>query len=93
MQIAFDPGKDAVNRLKHGLSLMEASDFDFATAVITEDRRFDYGEVRFRAFAYVYGQGRCLVFTSIAGTTIRAISYRRARDKEMKRYGLQSPSA
>lgn len=93
MQIAFDPEKDAVNRIKHGLSLSEAADFNFEMAVVTEDQRFDYGEVRFRAFAYVKGQGRCLVFTAIAATIIRAISYRRARDKEMTRYGLHPPAA
>jgi uncharacterized DUF497 family protein len=86
--IAYDPDKDAINRAKHGLSLGEAEAFDFAGAVVTEDRRHDYGEVRFRAFAYVGGQGRCLVFTVIDEVTIRAISYRRARAKEMKRYGL-----
>jgi uncharacterized DUF497 family protein len=40
------------------------------------------------AFAYANGQGRCLVFTAIDSTTIRAISYRRARQKEMQRHGL-----
>jgi uncharacterized DUF497 family protein len=33
----------------------------------------------------VDGQGRCLVF-AWSGNTIRAISYRRAHDKEMRRY-------
>jgi hypothetical protein len=70
------------------ISLAEAAEFDFTAAVVTRDERFDYGEVRFRAFAYVNGQGRCLVFTAISSTTIRAVSYRRARQKEMQRYGL-----
>jgi uncharacterized DUF497 family protein len=82
------PAKDAVNLTKHGISLADAADFDFAAAVVTIDDRFDYGEVRFRAFAYANGQGRCLAFAAIDSTTIRAISYRRARQKEMQRYGL-----
>ena len=88
MNIAFDPRKDAANLAKHGLSLSEAAEFDFTAAAVIPDDRFDYGEVRFRAFAYADGQGRCLVFTAIDSTTIRAISYRRARQKEMQRHGL-----
>ena len=88
MDIAFDPNKDAVNISKHGISLSEAVEFDLATAVVTLDDRFDYGEVRYRAFAYVDGEGRCLAFTMTDSTTIRVISFRRARQKEMKRYGL-----
>ncbi len=85
MDIEFDPANDAA---KHGISLSEAAEFDFTAAVVTVDDPFDYGEVRFRAFAYANGQGRCLVFTATNSTTIRAIIYRRARQKEMQRYGL-----
>lgn len=88
MNIEFDPAKHAANLAKHGLSLAEAEEFDFAAAVVVPDDRFDYGEVRFRAFAYANSQGRCLVFTVVNSTTIRAISYRRARQKEMQRHGL-----
>ncbi len=85
MDIEFDPAKDALNRDKHGLSLDEAAAFELGDAVVEIDDRYDYGEVRFRAFGRVDGQGRCLVFTSSA-TAIRVISYRRAHEKEMRRY-------
>ena len=88
MNIEFDPAKDDLNLAKHGIALSEAAEFDFTNAVVTVDDRFEYGEVRYRAFAYADGQGRCLVFAAINPTTIRAISYRRARQKEMQRYGL-----
>ena len=88
VDIEFDPAKDAANLAKHGIPLSEAGEFDFTTAVVRVDDRFDYGEVRFRACAYVNCQGRCLVFAASGSTTIRAISYRRARRKEMHRYGL-----
>jgi uncharacterized protein len=88
MDVAFDPDKDAVNIAKHGISLSQAVEFDLASAVITIDDRFDYGEVRYRAFAYLDGESRCLVFSVTDLTSIRAISFRRARQKEMKRYGL-----
>lgn len=88
MNIEFDPAKDAANLAKHGIALSEAVEFDFTDAVVAVDDRFDYGEIRYRAFAYANSQGHCLVFAAIDSTTIRAISYRRARQKEMQRYGL-----
>ena len=85
MDIEFDPAKDAVNIAKHGLSLADAAEFEIEAAVVTVDDRFDYGEVRLRAFGRVDGQGRCLVFAWSA-SNIRVISYRRAHEKEMRRY-------
>lgn len=88
MDVTFDPGKDAANLAKHGISLSRAAEFDLGAAIITVDDRFDYGEVRYRAFAYLDGEGRCLAFTITDLAEIRVISFRRARQKEMKRYGL-----
>ena len=85
MEIEFDPAKDAINIAKHGLSLADAAAFEIEDAVVRIDDRYDYGEVRFRAFGRVSGQGRCLVFTWSA-STIRVISYRRVHEKEMRRY-------
>jgi uncharacterized protein len=85
MDIEFDPAKDAINIAKHGLSLADAAAFELADARVQVDDRFDYGETRFRAFGRVEGRGRCLVFTWATGK-IRVISYRRAREKEMRRY-------
>lgn len=87
MDIEFDPAKDAANIAKHGLSLADADEFELSGSVVEQDTRFDYGEVRFRAFGRVDGEARCLVFTT-TGNVIRVISYRRAHEKEMRRYGL-----
>jgi uncharacterized DUF497 family protein len=46
MRIAFDPGKDASNREKHGLSLAAAEGADWTTAFIALDERRDYDEFR-----------------------------------------------
>lgn len=86
MEIEFDPAKDAANIASHGLALADAAEFDLAGAVVEVDDRKDYGETRFRAFGRMDGEGRCLVFTW-RGDTIRVISYRRAHEKEMRRYG------
>ena len=85
MDVVFDPEKDVANIAKHGLSLASAAEMDLFAAAVHVDDRYDYGEVRFRAFGRVDGEGRCLVFTYSA-TQVRLISYRRAREKEMRRY-------
>lgn len=84
MDITFDPAKDAANIAKHGLSFADFAGFDAEPTVIVDDRR-DYGEDRFRAFGRVDGEARCLAFT-IRDGEIRAISLRRAHEKEMRRY-------
>lgn len=84
VRIEFDPEKDAANRAKHGLSLGEFEGFDREPVVLVDDR-LDYGEVRYRSFGRVEGQGRCLVYT-LRADCMRLISFRRTRDKEMRRY-------
>ena len=54
-------------------------------AVFVDDRR-DFGETRFRAFGRIDGQGFCLAFT-VRDTAVRPISFRRAHEKEMRKYG------
>ena len=60
-------------------------EIEFDSAVVEVDSRKNHGEVRYRAFGRLEGQGYCLVFT-VFGATLRPISYRRAHDKEMRRY-------
>jgi hypothetical protein len=83
--IEFDPAKDAANIAKHGVSLALAAEFDVDRAVVIEDRRRDYGEVRLIAFGYVDGTLFALTFTDRRGT-IRAISLRRAGAREVRRW-------
>lgn len=86
MEIVFDPAKDAANLEKHGISLARAADFEIL-AFIADDRQ-DYGETRYRAWGQIDGVAHCLAFTVRDGT-LRAISLRRAHDKEMKRHAAQ----
>jgi uncharacterized DUF497 family protein len=51
----------------------------------SEDQRFDYGEVRYRAWGTIDGKTCCLAYTMREGK-VRPISLRRARPKEMRRY-------
>lgn len=83
MRIVFDPAKEAANLAKHGVSLGRAADLEIL-AVVADDRR-DYGEPRTRAFGMIDGEPYCLVFTVRDGA-VRAISLRRAHEKEHRRY-------
>lgn len=86
MQIEFDPAKDEINIAKHGVSLARAGDLEMLA--VKPDERFDYGEMRFRAWGLIDGQAHCLAFTT-RDDRVRAISLRRAHDKEMKRHVSQ----
>ena len=87
MKIEFDPAKDATNIEKHGISLARASDLELLA--VKQDERFEYGEMRFRAWGLLDGQAYCFAFTTRYGR-VRAISLRRAHEKEMKRHAAQS---
>ena len=84
MGIEFDSAKDADNIAKHGLSFADFAGFD-AEPVIVVDDRIDYGETRYRAFGRIDGEGHAIVFT-LRGEAMRLISFRRAHEKEMRRY-------
>ena len=83
MEIQFDADKDRGNIAKHGISLSRASELEILAAL--EDERTDYGEVRYRAWGLIDGQAYCLAFITRDGA-VRAISLRRAHEKEMRRY-------
>ena len=85
MEIEFDPNKDAVNRQKHGLSLADAALMELDKAAIVEDRRFDYGEMRFLAYAPIEGRLHVPWFT-MRGSVVRVIGLRKASQRERKRY-------
>ncbi|HTT79442.1 MAG TPA: BrnT family toxin [Stellaceae bacterium] len=86
MEIEFDPVKDQINQMKHGVSLAAAADMDLDSAIVIEDRRFDYGEARFIAYAPIGGRLHVLWFT-MRRDALRAIGLRRANRRERQRYG------
>ncbi|MEW5421217.1 BrnT family toxin [Amorphus sp. 3PC139-8] len=86
LDIEFDPAKEAENIAKHGVSFTALADFDFETAMVEPDDRFDYGEHRQVAFGLIGLRLFVLVFT-IRGTTLRAISLRKANGREVRTYG------
>jgi uncharacterized protein len=98
VKVEFDPDKDRINQMKHGISLAAAAHIDLDAATVIEDRRIDYGEPRFVAYAPIAGRLHALCFTmrgsfragqSAVGepiATVRAIGLRKANKQERRRY-------
>lgn len=63
MKIEYDPRKNEKNIEQRGISFELASNFDFTTAIIVEDSRFDYGESRYIALGNIVDRLYVLVFT------------------------------
>ncbi len=90
MRLGYDPQKDAWNIRERGLSFEGVASLDWTTAAIRQDRRRDYGEDRFQALLDgVDGKPYVVVFT-LRGETFWIISFRRARDRERRRYGKEA---
>jgi uncharacterized DUF497 family protein len=89
VRIEFDPEKSERNVRERGLPFDLASEFDFSTALVTEDRRSDYPERRFVALGFIGRRLHVLCFTPIPGG-IRVISFRKANSREVKAYGEET---
>ncbi len=85
MKITYDAVKNMANQAKHGISFERIHDFDWSRAVIVKDERKDYGEKRRRAIGYIGNRLYVFVYTVREGG-IRAISLRKANDRERKQY-------
>ena len=89
MDVTFDPGKDAANVVKHGLSLALALRLEWSDMLSWQDQRRDYGEVRMSGLAPF---GDRLFFVAFVDrppeqpTERRIISLRKANTREVKRY-------
>lgn len=85
MRLEFDPDKDLLNRLKHGISLGEARSLDWENAIESIDDRHEYGEKRKRAVGLLRGRLYLVVFV-IRGNVRRIISLRKANAREVRDY-------
>jgi uncharacterized protein len=83
----WDVAKGAANVAKHGIDFAEITTFGLLGAVVVDDERCDYGEHRLRACVRREGVPYALSFTWRV-TTMRIISLRRARKRELRRYGF-----
>ena len=87
MRIEFDPGKDAGNRDKHGVSRALAGELDWEAALVWVDDRFEYAELRMIALALA-PKTNTLYYVAFVdrGAARRIISLRRANRREVKHY-------
>ncbi|OOR98779.1 hypothetical protein B0187_07855 [Haemophilus paracuniculus] len=85
MRISYDPNKSQRNLQERQLAFDEVKDFDWQTAIIWQDTRFDYPEPRFLSLGLLNERLHSLCFTPIEGG-IRVISFRKANKREMKQY-------
>lgn len=85
MHFEWDDQKAETNLAKHGVSFASVRSFEFETALVWEDDRADYGELRMVALGLVGTRVHQLVYT-MRGDTMRVISLRKANARETKTY-------
>ena len=85
LKITFGQAKDAANISKHGVSLADAADLEWDTAIFWPDTCRNYGEVRMAAIGYIGLRLFCVIFVDRADGR-RIISLRKANIREENRY-------
>ena len=85
MLIEFDSVKSERNSAERGLPFDRVADFDFPTALIWPDKRFDYPEQRWLAIGWLDARLHVLCYCQIA-LGMRVISFRKANKREIRRY-------
>ena len=88
MDISFDPAKNAKNIAERGLSFELVANLEWETALAEEDNRRDYGERRVRVLGLL-GKRLHVAVITMRGTTVDVISFRKANEREVRRYGKQ----
>jgi uncharacterized DUF497 family protein len=89
MRYEWDDAKARANLAKHDIPFEAVKEFDWSTAWLVEDERFDYGENRWLAIGMIGEQLHSLAFT-LREERIRVISLRMAGRRERKLYDEQA---
>jgi uncharacterized protein len=92
MRLSYDPTKNERNIADRGISFEQTAMLDWATALITGDRRKPYPERRFQVLGWIGEHLHMLVFTPRPGT-VHVISLRRANRRERSRYDQAQAAA
>lgn len=85
MKIEYDKNKSEQNIRERNLSFDDAAYFDWETAFFEEDIRKVYSEKRIVALGYLKQRLHVICFTEIE-KGVRIISFRKANNREVKRY-------
>jgi uncharacterized DUF497 family protein len=89
MDLEWDDAERRANLEKHGLDFADAADLDWDRATVIEDARKAYPEPRYWAFA-MRGLRLHVVTFCRRDKNIRVISFRKANDRETRRYGPET---
>jgi uncharacterized DUF497 family protein len=85
MELSFDPAKNDRNIAERGLSFARVAELEWETALADIDARRDYGETRIRVLARL-GERLHVAIVTMRGETMHVISFRKANDREVRRY-------
>ena len=85
MELEWNETKRQETLDERGLDFADIALVDQDSLISEEDRRHDYGEVRFSSFAYLRGRLINFCWTPRNGS-IRIISMRKANERERKTY-------
>ncbi len=91
MAVIFDPRKSAKKVAERGLSFERVTALEWGAAMIKEDTRKDYGEIRLQVLAMLKNRLYAAVVTP-RGADWRVISCRKASKREIARYGKERQS-
>ena len=90
MVVTFDPAKDALNIVNHGVSLALTEKLEWDLLLCRpDDTRHDYFELRMIGFAPIERMVYCVVFVEREDDVMRIISLRKATRREVKDYASQ----
>lgn len=85
MKIEFDAAKSEKNARERGLPFELVEQFDWETCQTQDDNRFPYPELRRVSVGFV-GQRLHVVCHTPIEEGIRVISFRKANDREIRKY-------
>ena len=91
MKIEFDPRKSEKNARERGLPFDLVEWLDWESATFSEDSRFAYPETRVIALGFLGERLHVVCFTPVPGG-IRVISFRKANEREVRRYEKEKAS-
>lgn len=90
MEFTCNPTKSDTNVRERGLPLLAARVMFNAAMLVREDTRKAYPEQRFVGYNTIEGRLMVVVFCCPAPTRTHIISFRKANDRECKKFETQS---
>jgi uncharacterized DUF497 family protein len=82
-KITFDPAKREVTLTERGLDFLDAAIVFAGKTYTIEDRRWDYGEVRYQIVGFLDGRMVMVVWTP-RNEAVHVISMRKCNEREQK---------